>query len=421
MKKNHLPVLLGIALLLSFGLKLNHLGHKSFGSIDECCHAVVAKNLLKHPLKPTLIDAPYFFYAETTWSQNHIWLHKPVLPLWQIAISYLVFGINTFALRFPSAVLSTLAAWITYLIGTQLLTRRAACIAASIQAFSWFIMRVTHGYQFSDAIDISLLFYCELGIYGVIRLMKTGQWRFALLAGCCQGLAFLSKTYPAFIITGLALASWLAPSFALAKREDCRLRGRHILGILIATLLIAGPWMLYTAIKYPIEFKIEHLYIFRHLTEDIEGWGAPWYKVFLYNIQIFNVFTLPVTVSVCCLVHRLFRQKNIGVCLLYAWGFGVLLPFLIATTKTPTATLIGAPAFLLILGAFVEHTTERKPNETRGRRRLRVAWTALLLILFFAESIDAWWVTRQNRNEQIFSEIATFAETQLPKNAVPPH
>lgn len=417
--KKKLPLLfLGVVLLLSFGLKLNHLGHRSFGSIDEGCHALVAKNLLKHPLKPTLIDVPYLFFAETGWSQNHVWLHKPILPLWQIAISYFLFGINTFALRFPSALLSTLAVLLTYLIGKQLLTRRAAGIAASIQAFSWFIMRVTHGYQFSDAIDISLLFYCELGIYGVIRTVKTGQWRFVLLAGCGQGLAFLSKTYPAFIVTGVALAGWLAPYLALARREDCHVRARHIFGILITTLFIAGPWMLYTAVQYPTEFKIEHDYIFKHLTEDVEKWGAPWYKVFLYNIEIYNFFIIPVTVAVCCAVPRLFRQKKIGLCLLYSWGFGVLVPFLIATTKTPSATLIGVPALLLILGDFVARTIERKPDEGLWRRRIRIAWTTLFLILFLSEGVDAWWCTHENRNDKTFAEIAAFAQTHLPKNAV---
>ena len=416
--KKHSPVLLlAVVLLLSFGLKLNNLGHGSFGSVDECCHALVAKNLLKHPFKPTLIDIPYLPYKEATWSENHIWLHKPILPLWQICVSYWTLGVSTFALRLPSAILSTFAAGFTYLIGTQFLTRRAAVTAAAIQAFSGFIMQLTHGYQFSDAIDISLLFYCELGIYGVVRTIKTGQWRFVLLAGIAQGLAFLSKSYPAFIITGVAFAVWLAPKFSLAKKEEGRLRGQHILGILITTILIAGPWMLYTAFQYPVEFKIEHNYIFRHLTENVEGWQAPWYKVFLYSAQILNLLTVPVVVAVCCSFLRLFREKNIGLYLLYAWGFGVLLPFSLATTKTPSATLISIPAFLLILGDFVDMTTRHKSNDSPYRRRIRVAWATLLVILCIGEGIQAWRVT-QTHNEHTLSEIAAFAGEHLPKNAV---
>ena len=416
--KQSLPAIsLVIVLLLSFGFKFNNLGHRSFGSVDESCHALVAKNLLKHPLKPTLIDVPYLPYSAATWSENHIWLHKPILPLWQICVSYWILGVSTLALRLPSAILSTFAAGLTYLIGTQFLTHRAAVIAATIQAFSGFIMQLTHGYQFSDAIDISLLFYCELGIYGVVRAVRSGKWRFVLLVGIAQGLAFLSKTYPAFIITGVALAVWLAPKFSLGKKEECHLRGQHILGMLITTILIAGPWMLYTALQYPVEFKIEHNYIFRHLTENVEGWRSPWYKVFLYSASIFNLFTVPVAVAVCCSIPRLFREKNISLCLFYAWGFGVLIPFSLATTKTPSATLISIPAFLLILGDFVERTTYHRPNESHYRRGIRVAWATLLVVLCVGEGIQAWRVT-QTRNEHTLSEIAAFAGEHLPKNAV---
>ena len=83
-----------IATLSSALLKLRHLGHASLGSPDECCHALVAKNLLKHPLKPTLIDIPYLPTFAFDWGANHVWLHKPILGLWQIAGSYWLFGVN---------------------------------------------------------------------------------------------------------------------------------------------------------------------------------------------------------------------------------------------------------------------------------------------------------------------------------------
>ena len=140
--------LLFVVILSSGLLKLRHLGHPSLHSPDECCHALVAKNLLKHPFKPTLIDIPYLPTFAFDWGANHVWLHKPILGLWQIAGSYWLFGVNTWALRFPSVILSTLAVWLTYLIGKELLSRQAGFIAATIQAFSPFLMRLIHGYQF---------------------------------------------------------------------------------------------------------------------------------------------------------------------------------------------------------------------------------------------------------------------------------
>lgn len=65
LNKHWKPLSLGGLLLLFFLLKLNHLGHQRLIGVDECCHALVAKNLLKHALKPPLIETPYLPYAET--------------------------------------------------------------------------------------------------------------------------------------------------------------------------------------------------------------------------------------------------------------------------------------------------------------------------------------------------------------------
>jgi len=125
-------LVLGLMLLATFLLKLRHLDHTALNHWDEVFHAVVARNLLKHPLKPTLVDVPYLPFQGGHWDESHLWLHKPTLPLWQIALAFAVLGINTFALRLPSAILSTGAACLTYLIGKEVLDRRAALIAAAL-------------------------------------------------------------------------------------------------------------------------------------------------------------------------------------------------------------------------------------------------------------------------------------------------
>src|ERR1700676_3448114 len=139
-------LVLGLILLGTFLLKLRHLDHTGLTRWDEVFHAVVAQNVLKHPLKPTLVDVPYLPYDMTKWGENHVWLHKPILPFWQIALSFALLGVNTFALRLPSAILSTAAAWLTYLIGKELLDRRAALIAAALQAINPFLLTLVQGY-----------------------------------------------------------------------------------------------------------------------------------------------------------------------------------------------------------------------------------------------------------------------------------
>ena len=409
-----------VIIISSSILKLRYLGHTALHSVDECCHALVAKNLLKHPFKPTLIDIPYLPTSVVDWGTNHVWLHKPVLGMWQIAGSYWLFGVSTWSLRFPSVILSAAAVWLTYLIGKELLSRQAGFIAATIQAFSPFMMRLIHGYQFSDAIDISLLFWTEFAIYFLIRAMHTGRSWHIVLAGFGQGCAFLSKSYLALIVTGLAITAWIAPMLGMGRSDQHQIRGRYILDMTGAFLLTALPWTLWIAIRFPAEFQHEHLYIWLHLTSNIEKWGAPWHKVILdYGPMMYGVFYVPVCIAVLILFVKLFSEENIGLTLTYAWGFGVLIPHLLAATKTPSATLIGMPAFLLVFGEVVYRCLLwLQRRETLLFRVMIIIVVLNLLVLGIFTIRRTWQITSLNQNTPTFAEIATYAETQLPHNAV---
>ncbi len=167
---NPRPAAAALAVILcgSFLLKLHHLDHPAVKPLDEVFHAIVARNFLKHPLTPTLVDRPFLAYDPDDWLADHIWLHKPPLAMWQIALSFAVLGVSTLALRLPSAILSTLAAGLTYLIGVRLLDRTSALVAAGLQAFNPVILMLMNGYVFSDHVDISLLFWTELSIYFLV-------------------------------------------------------------------------------------------------------------------------------------------------------------------------------------------------------------------------------------------------------------
>jgi 4-amino-4-deoxy-L-arabinose transferase len=369
-----LPLVLASVLVSTFVLKLHNLGHTALTQWDEAYHAVVARNVLKHPLRPTLVDTPYLPYEGKKWKDGHVWLHKPILPFWQVGLCFAFLGVNTFALRLPAAVLSTAAALLTYLIGKELFDRRTALIAAALQAANPFLVTLVHGYQFADNVDVALLFWVEVGVYFLVRALRTGSWRDVLLAGLAQGLAFLCKSYLAAIVLGIALAAWLLPLCRLARREDCRIGPFRILGMVGVTLLTVTPWVIYSATEYPKEFWQEHAQVWRHLYANVEGWGAPWDRlVFDYLIAIYGVFYTPILVAVVVLLGRAVTRRHAGLWLAYAWGLGVVLPHLFAVSKTPSATVIALPAFLLLAGHLISEAW-------RGERWPLAALTAVLAV-----------------------------------------
>jgi len=361
-------IALALILVGSFFLKLHHLGHASIKPLDEVFHAIVARNLLKHPLTPTLVDQPYLPYDDGNWQGNHVWLHKPPMALWQIALSYALLGVNTLALRLPSAILSTAAAWLTYRIGADLLDRTAGLIAAALQAFNPVILMLVHGYLFSDHVDISLLFWTELSIWFLLRAARSGKRLDLTLCGIAQGLAFLSKSFPALIVTAVAVIIWLMP------RPPFRLRSKALVTILIATAAVVLPWTFYVDIRFHDEFVYEQSAIVNHLDTDVEGWAAPWDRLaFDYCISVFHVYYPAVLAAALIVAFRAARQKDPALWILLAWALTVFVPNLLATSKTMSATLIGWPALWLMFGYLVSRAIS-------GDRFALGTWLAAMLL-----------------------------------------
>jgi 4-amino-4-deoxy-L-arabinose transferase len=361
-------------LAASFLLRLPHLGHSALTFSDESFHAIVARNLLQHPLKPTLIEEPRIPYDPTCWTETHVWLHKPILPLWQIALSYCLLGVNNFALRLPSLFLSTGAVVLTFLIGQSLFDRRTGLFAAALQGLNPAITLLVHGYLFADHVDVALLFWVEMGVYGVIRTMRSGSAPDAILAGVAQGLAYLSKSHIAAIITGLAATAWLLPWSGLGRVVDSRVRFRHVIIVLAAAIATAAPWTIYSLVHYPREFWFEQRYVFAHINSGVENWGGPWDRVlFDYMILLYNVFYTPVLVAALGLFWNACSERSTSLWIVYAWALGVLAPHLLAVTKTPSATLVALPALLLLLARLFS-------EGWAGSRWPLAVWTAITLV-----------------------------------------
>jgi len=126
---------------------------------DERYHALVAKNMMAHPMKPTLYDTPLLPFDYKNWTCNHIWIHKQPFPLWTMALSMSLFGVNEIALRLPSIILTTLGIWINYETGRFFFNRRVAFIAAFLYSIHGLIIEVTGGRVATDHIDTFFLFF----------------------------------------------------------------------------------------------------------------------------------------------------------------------------------------------------------------------------------------------------------------------
>lgn len=346
-------VCLTIVVLLGFLFRLSELGQLSIKDLDEAYHAIVARSMMHDPLRPMLYAHPFLPYDVNDWLGNHIWLHKPPLALWQMAASMTFFGESNFSMRLPSLLLSAASVVLTFLIGRSLGDARAGLMASAFQSFCPAVTRLVHGQVFSDHVDTALLFYCELSVWMLIRAAQSGSNRQAGIAGALMGLAWLTKSFPATFVMGLAAFLWLAPRFTTAESRF-QITAKQFLLFTAVSIAVCVPWVAWCFGVFPREYWYEQVHVFRHLSEDIETFGHPWDRLlFDYLLRVLLDFYPLVFLSVGMLLIDALQRRERGRVFVSLWILGVFIPHLIATSKTPSATLIGWPAMWLAAGFCV--------------------------------------------------------------------
>ena len=340
-------------LAVSAALIISHLGHEQLTWYDEGFHAVVAGNLRHHLLAFRLYSYDWLNVPGSPWELGSLWLHKPPLALWQMALALGAFGKNTFALRLPSLLYALGGTYIIYLLSLRLFASQSVgLIAAALHAFNPFVIGCVLGYNFSDHVDIALLFWTEAGMLALAMALASGHARHYAIFGLCVGLGFLSKSFPALITMGVGGAVWIAHRIGLPSARAARVR---LSGLALAAFVAALPvglWVIFFNrwFGYPFRHEIRGWLI--HLNANIEGWGAPWDRYFFdYMIAHSPWLYVPILLSLLWLTTRAMRG-TLGELFVVLWTWGTLVPLTIATSKMPSAILVATPA-LLVAFAYV--------------------------------------------------------------------
>ena len=108
----------------------------------ERFHILVAKNMISHPFKPMLYADPILNTDYSIWANAHIWLHKQPLFMWQMALSMKLFGVNVFAARLPSVIMSAAVVVALYRSGKLLSNRTTGFFAATLMLPSFYCIEM---------------------------------------------------------------------------------------------------------------------------------------------------------------------------------------------------------------------------------------------------------------------------------------
>ena len=385
---------------------------------DERYHALVAKNLIQHPLKPTLYDNTIIKYDYREWTANNVWLAKPPVPLWFIALSVNLFGNTDYAVRIPTIIFSLLAIYLTFLLGKYLFNERVGLLAAFLHAINGLILEIGGGKLSSDHVETFFIIFIEIAVlFCVLSIIRKNRYHLSFLAGCFIGLAILSKWLPALVVFPV----WLTGAI-FAGKYTTRDILKHFLIMVAGCLIIAAPWLIYILLTFPLEAKwVIRKFIFAY-SASVENHSGPWWYYINYVEIIFGEL---VYIPLLYAIYRIFKdKKEWALKMLSIWWILPVVIFSFAETKRHTYLMLSAPAYFLITAWFWYYLKEAYVRKNFRWLKYVVLWLLIILpIRFMIERIKpferldkdpAWATELRNLNSQILEKKVVIFNSERP-------
>ncbi|MEA9986450.1 MULTISPECIES: glycosyltransferase family 39 protein [Subtercola] len=165
---------------------------------------------------------------------NSITVDKPPASLWIMALSVRAFGLSSFSILLPEALMGVLTVALVYVIVRRHFSPGAALIAGAVMA-STPVAALMFRFNNPDALLVLLL---TASVYFTLRAIESGRMRWLLLAGAMVGFGFLTKQLQAFVILPP-----LVVAYAWAAPIPFRRRIGHLFAALGAVIVSAGWWV----------------------------------------------------------------------------------------------------------------------------------------------------------------------------------
>lgn len=340
---------LGLILLAGFLLRFRAANHPYISQWDEAYHALVAKNLVAHPLTPTLYEEKVLPADDREWTRAGVWLHKPPLPLWFMAAGIKAFGENELSFRLPSVILDTVAILLVFLLAGQLFGGGAlpGLVAAGLYAINPLMIRLVSGRIPDDTPHVINVFFIILTTFLFSKAARNNSLKWAGGAGFSLGLGTLCMS--AVALLGLAASLPLL----IAARG---IRGTFVLlRVAFVTFLAAAmPWPWYALNNWPDLWRHESALHVRHLFTSLEGHAHSWWwYAKILAVQYGGISILAwggAAAAVIFAVISARRTKNPGLVSALAWLVIPYAFFSLIATKMYAYTAVAVPALCLLSG-----------------------------------------------------------------------
>jgi 4-amino-4-deoxy-L-arabinose transferase-like glycosyltransferase len=174
-----------------------------------------------------------FFFGSLD-SANAITVDKPPASLWLMALSVRIFGLSSWSILVPQALLGVATVGVLYASIRRTAGHWAAILAGLVMALT---PAAALMFRFNNP-DALLALLLALATWATLRATEKASGRWLAGAGVLVGLAFLTKMLQAFLVL---------PAFALvyllAAPTTYKKRVLHLLGAFAAMVVALGWWV----------------------------------------------------------------------------------------------------------------------------------------------------------------------------------
>ena len=285
----------------------------------------------------------------TTYLNGNLRFDKPILIYWLQALSAKIFGLNEFAMRFPSAIAALLWTFGLYLFSKKYFNEKVALLATLFMISSLQINMIAKAAIADALLNLNI----ALAMFFIFSYLQEKKEKYLLLAFIFIGIGTLTKGPVAIMIP--LVVTFL---FMVIQRRVKEFFAMifNLKGVALFVLIVA-PWYIAEYIAEGQKF-IDGFFLKHNLSRfssSLEGHSGKYY----YFIIVILIGLLPFTgyfTAIFSKIKAIFKDEQL--LFLSLWFAFVFIFFSFSNTKLPHYIIYGySPLFILMAYFFKKYST----------------------------------------------------------------
>lgn len=165
---------------------------------------------------------------------NLITIDKTPLSVWVTGLSVRVFGLSTWSILVPQALMGVTTTWLIYAIIRRQHSAVPALFGALIYASTPVVVLMS---RFNNPEPLMGLLVVA-AVYFTVRVVENNAWKWYVLIGAALGFAFMAKQVQAFVVVPAIVATVL-----LLGSGQLRTRALRLVSTMTAMAVSGGWWI----------------------------------------------------------------------------------------------------------------------------------------------------------------------------------